>query len=62
MKNGTSGWYWEVLTPDRAVFGRGVTKSLEAARAEAEQLRHAAAKVIAGNMFDASPSSVRTRL
>jgi hypothetical protein len=44
LKNGSNGWYWEVVTPDREVLQRGVTVSLEAARAQADQAKQAAVK------------------
>ena len=44
LKNGSNGWYWEVLTTDREVLERGVTLTLEAARAQADQAKQAAAK------------------
>jgi len=44
LKNGNNGWYWEVVTTERRVLERGVTVSLDAARAQANQAKHAAAQ------------------
>jgi hypothetical protein len=43
-RNGGNGWYWEVVTTDGEVLQRGVTFSLEAARAQADRATQAAAK------------------
>ena len=40
LRNGNNGWYWEVVN-GRAVMQRGVALSLEAARAQADNARHA---------------------
>ena len=44
LKNGTNGWYWEVITKDRQVLDRGVTNSIDAARTQADQARYIAAQ------------------
>jgi transposase InsO family protein len=36
MQNG-SGWYWEVVTQDRAVIARGTAETHARARADAEK-------------------------
>jgi hypothetical protein len=44
VKNGTNGWYWEVLAGAREVLDRGVALSLEGARARADQVKMLAAR------------------
>jgi hypothetical protein len=44
LKNGSNGWYWEVVAEDREVLERGVTNSLDAARAQADLARQLAAR------------------
>jgi hypothetical protein len=41
LRNGNNGWYWELVN-GREVLQRGVALSLEAARAQADNARHAA--------------------
>jgi hypothetical protein len=40
LKNGSNGWYWEVVAEDREVLERGVTNS----RAQADLARQLAAR------------------
>jgi hypothetical protein len=37
MENGTSGWYWEIVTKTREVLARGLADTRAAARAETAQ-------------------------
>jgi hypothetical protein len=38
MENGTTGWYWEIVTKTRDVLARGLADTHAAARAETAQV------------------------
>jgi chaperone required for assembly of F1-ATPase len=39
LKNGSNGWYWEVVANDREVLERGVALRLDGARARADNAK-----------------------